>query len=94
MIITKRSGFIKLVLLIIAAILILSYFGVSLRNIANSDTGKDNFGFIKDTAISAWHFCVNLWNDTLRDKAISVWDNYILKFTSYLASRGIDMMPK
>lgn len=51
-----NKGFIKIVLLVIVAILILSYFGVDIRGFLDSPKVKENFFY-------AWNFLVDIWND-------------------------------
>ncbi len=41
-----QSGLIKFGVKLLIALLILSYFGFSLRDLADSDVTKDNFGFL------------------------------------------------
>lgn len=76
----KNSGFIKLILLVIAVILILSYFGVSLRKVASSPTGQDNFGFIKELGLQIWDFCMSIWDKYLEEKTMYVWNEIIIKY--------------
>ncbi|MCX6712610.1 MAG: hypothetical protein NTY66_00165 [Candidatus Vogelbacteria bacterium] len=69
----KRSGFIRLILVIIVVILILSYFGVNLRGIVNSPAGQDNMSFVRETGLKIWHFCLDIWNQYLRGPVTQVW---------------------
>lgn len=71
---TNQRGFIKLIFLIVVLILILSYFGISLKNIAESDTGKANFGFVWDILLKIWDFIKAIWNKLLATPAKFVWD--------------------
>jgi len=52
---TKNQGLIKTILIIVIALLVLSYFGLNLRNIVNSPTGKDNFGYVKSLIVNTWN---------------------------------------
>jgi len=90
----KQGGFIKLVILIIAIIFILSYFGISLRNIANSETGQDNLGFLKELGIKIWDFCTNIWNQYLADKVAYVWNDIFLKYIWSFITENIDKVTK
>ena len=87
-----QSGFIKLVLLIIVVILILSYFGVSLRGVANSQAGKDNFSFAREVALEIWDFCVGIWNNYLAEKLVYVWNEVIIKYGWNFALENLDKL--
>jgi len=90
----KNSGFIKLILLIIVVILLLSYFGVSLRKVADSQTGKDNFGFIKEIGLKVWDFCLSIWNQYLAEKVMFVWNDIIIKYGWNFAKENLDKIGK
>lgn len=90
----KNSGFIKLILLIVVVILLLSYFGVSLRNIANSEAGKDNFGFLKEVGVKIWDFSVSIWDQYLEEKVMFVWDEIIIKYGWNFVTENIDKVRK
>lgn len=90
----KNSGFIRLIILIVALILILSYFGVSLRNIANSETGQDNFGFVKEIGVKIWDAVVGFWDKYLAEKVMYVWDEIIIKFGWNFITESIDKIQK
>ena len=76
----KQSGFIKLILLIIVVVLVLSYFGISVKKVAESDTGKENFSFVWDMAGKSWAFLVDIWNKYLATAAYWLWTDIILKY--------------
>ncbi|MEK7478084.1 MAG: hypothetical protein AAB645_01815 [Patescibacteria group bacterium] len=76
----NNRGFIKLILLIIVVILVLSYFGISLRKIVESNTSKDNFSFVWDMAGKGWIWLVNVWNNYLATSARWFWNEMILKY--------------
>ena len=71
---SRRRGFIKIILVIIIAVLALSYFGISLRDITESKVGQDNLSFLKDIGTNIWEFCQDVWRDYLREPVMSVWD--------------------
>jgi hypothetical protein len=89
-----NRGFIKLILLIIVVILVLSYFGISLRKVAQSDTGKDNFSFIGDMAAKGWAFIVDIWNRYLATSANWIWNEIILKYIWGPLSQQLDKFTK
>ncbi len=44
----KEAGLVKLIVLIVVVIIILSYLGINIQKVAESDAGKANFGYV-------WH---------------------------------------
>jgi hypothetical protein len=68
----KNRGFIRLVLIIIAILLILSYFGLNLRSIVNSPTGQANFSYVKE-------FSLGIWNNYLKKPVTYLWNDVIYK---------------
>lgn len=68
---TNNQGLIKTILIIVVALLVLSYFGLNLRNIVNSPTGKDNFGYVKSLA-------VNVWTGYLKKPADYLWNKIFI----------------
>lgn len=65
----KKSGFIRTIILIVIALLALSYFGFNLREIADSPTTKSNFGFVKEVI-------VKVWENYLKKPAAFVWETF------------------
>lgn len=64
----RQSGLIKLVLIIVVALIVLSYFGISVRSIIESPAGQDNFGYVGVWISSVWNTYLArpfsyLWND-------------------------------
>ena len=45
---------VRFILLVIILILALSYFGISIRDIAQSPTGEDNFSFVWTYVKDGW----------------------------------------
>ncbi len=70
--IPTNRGLIRTIILIVIALLILSYFGLNLRSIANSETGQDNFGYVKEVIL-------NVWNKYLKRPAQYLWYDIFLK---------------
>ncbi|MDD5032619.1 MAG: hypothetical protein PHC85_00660 [Candidatus Pacebacteria bacterium] len=67
------AGFIKLLIIIIIAVLILSAFNIDLRGFLTSDEVKGNFSFL-------WQSVKDIWNGYLINPANFVWSifyNYI-----------------
>ncbi len=65
-----NRGLVKMIIVIVIALLILSYFGFNLRNIANSPTTQDNFSYV-------WGLIVHVWNDYLKTPAVFIWNIFI-----------------
>jgi hypothetical protein len=70
--ISTNRGFIKWVIIIVAVLLILSYYGFSLRALVESPTTQDNFGYVATTTVSFWDKYLEkpanyLWNDVFID---------------------------
>ena len=49
---------VKLIILIIIGLLILSFFGVSLRTLVLSPTAQDNFHFVGQLVTQGWNWLV------------------------------------
>lgn len=43
-----------IIFLVVILILVLSYFGISLRGVVNSPTGQENINYVKGTGQSIW----------------------------------------
>lgn len=67
----NRGGVIRTVLIIVALLIILGYFGFNLRNIVNSPIVQDNLNFAKEVIL-------NVWNNFLKVPATYI-GNLILK---------------
>lgn len=64
-------GFIKYIIIIVIAIIILSYFGFNLRGIVESDTSKGNFSYV-------WNGVVHIWKTYLAGPVLYVWNNVVV----------------
>jgi hypothetical protein len=74
----SQSGLVKLVILIIVAIIVLSYLGINLQKIAESDTGRANFGYVWQIVLTAWDWLVGLYQQYLAGY-INQLTNYVVK---------------
>ena len=63
-------GIIKMIILIVIAILILSYFGYNIRSLVNSPNTQDNFSYVGGVV-------VDVWNNYLKVPATYAWDFFI-----------------
>ena len=50
----KEQGIIKLVILIIVTLLVLSYFGISIRGLVNNPVTQDNISYTTTTTVTVW----------------------------------------
>ncbi len=53
-------GMLHLIVWVVIGLLALSFFGISLRSIANSPTNQDNLSFLMDTLRLGWGY-VESW---------------------------------
>lgn len=90
----NSSGFIKLILLIVAAVLILSYFGVNLREIAESETGKENISFLKGVLLQIWNFILSVWERFLEQPVMYFWNDIFLKYVWSFVVDSLDKIRK
>lgn len=51
---SRRGGFIKLVLIVIIALLVLGYFNIDLQKTVESPTNQKNASYVKSVATSIW----------------------------------------
>ena len=72
---SKEKGVVKLVVLIVVVVLILSYLGINIQRIAESDAGKANFGYV-------WHLLqqIGAWIADLYQKYLGSYLNPVLKY--------------
>mgnify|MGYP000964894786 CR=1 FL=1 len=63
---TGERGFIKWILLIIVALLVISYFGINLRELISSPTTQDNFAYTATTTVT-------FWNKYLKEPTTYIW---------------------
>jgi len=69
----SQAGLVKLIILIIAVVIILSYLGINIQKIAESETGRANFGYIWQMVLKAWAWLVNLYQQYLAESLNSLW---------------------
>jgi hypothetical protein len=64
----KQQGIVKTIILLVIALLILSYYGFDLRRTVESPTTQSNFGYVTTFVLNVWHNYLErpakyLWND-------------------------------
>ncbi len=68
--INKEKGIVRAIIIIIVAILVLSYFGINLRQVATSPTAESNFSYI-------WSGVVSVWDNYLKAPTIQAYDFFM-----------------
>jgi len=66
---TNRGGIIRTVLFIVILLLILSYFGINLRDIVNSPSGQSNFSYV-------WSVLLAIWA-TIKGPVLLIWNAFL-----------------
>ena len=64
----QNRGIVKLIILIVVALLVLSYFGISLRALVNNPVTQDNISYTASTTVTVWDAYLKkpatyLWNE-------------------------------
>ncbi len=67
----KDRGFIKWIIIIVIALIILGYYGFDVRHAVESPTTQDNLNYFKDLLIK-------LWENILKMPALFIWDHVIM----------------
>lgn len=76
-------GIIRTIIIIVVALLVLSYFGYNLRDIVNSPTSQSNFSYVGEVI-------GNVWNNYLKAPATYVWNIFVV----YVWEPAFDAMVK
>lgn len=83
-----NGGFIKWIIIIIIAILILSYMGYDLRSIVESQQNKDNFSYV-------WGYVHAFWDRYCAAPFNWIWENIIVKIVWEKGiQKGVDLVQK
>ena len=67
----NNRGFIKAVLLIVVALIVLGFFGYNLRDIVSSPTVHDNLVYV-------WGLVVKVWDSVLARPVLWVWNTLVI----------------
>lgn len=75
----KGFGLIGWVIIVVAIVIALSYFGINLRGIVESESGQSNFGYVKALITSFWntYLAENVsyfWNEAVKPLWAAIWD--------------------
>ncbi len=63
----QQGGFFKWIIIIVIALIVLSYYGFDVRKVVESQTSKNNFAY-------AGEVVADVWNDYLKQPAIALWN--------------------
>lgn len=66
--IERQRGFIRTIIILVIALLALSYYGFDLRKTVDDPTTQSNFSYVKGIVLDVWHRYLEepakyLWND-------------------------------
>ncbi len=81
--INREQGLIKMIIVIIIAIAILSYYGVDIKEFFTSPQFQKNFGYVTE-------FIGDIWTTYLAEPAAKVWDIWV----SYVWRPLVDILPE
>ena len=93
--INKQQGLIRTVILIIVALLVISYMGISVRDVVESPAGQSNFGYVKEVSIAIWDRYLEtpakyLYNEIFIDL---IWNPFIDALRDLKAGRPTSIEP-
>ena len=66
-----QGGLVKIIILIVIALLVLSYFGFNLRTLVSAPNTQDNFSLVGN-------FVSNIWNNYLKGPAVYLWSDIFI----------------
>ncbi|MEK7609581.1 MAG: hypothetical protein AAB470_00475 [Patescibacteria group bacterium] len=70
--IPQNKGLVRAVIVIVIALLILSYLGINIRSIVNSPAGQENFNYTQEVIL-------NVWNNYLKGPATYLYNDIFIK---------------
>lgn len=68
----QSKGFIKMIIIIVIALIILGALGFNIKDIMNSEKVQTNLHY-------AWNLVIMVWNNFLATPAMWVWDNIFIE---------------
>ncbi|KKS77155.1 MAG: hypothetical protein UV64_C0009G0022 [Parcubacteria group bacterium GW2011_GWC1_43_11b] len=69
----KQQGIVKLLIIILVAVILLSYFGINIRQVAESDVGHANFGYLGGWITKLWTWLTGLWGQFVAPQLPAGW---------------------
>ncbi len=80
---SESAGFIKWIIIIIIAVGIISYFGLDLKSIFESETARQNYAWL-------WNWAVYLWENFLDTPVLWVWNNVVINVFWKIFKLGLE----
>ena len=74
----KQGGFVKYLVVFLFIVFVLSFLGVSLRDVVFSEMVKTNFNFILELLKSFWAFLISVYDSYFSPWLSYIWENIIL----------------
>ena len=75
---TFQKGIVGVIVLIIIAIVLFSYFGINLKELSSKPIFKENFSFVKEISITIWNsYLLPVWNNVLKTPVLFLWSKLI-----------------
>lgn len=81
----NNKGFIKTVIVIVIALIVLGYFGFNIDSILKGQTVQANLN-------TAWSFVLKIWNNYLAAPVIFVWDKFVVGVLWKLIQSGLGQL--
>jgi len=78
-----QGGLIKMIIIIIIAIAILSWYGVDIKEFFNSPQVQKNFSYV-------WSFITDIWSNYIQEPASKLWDIWL----QYIWGPFMDMLKR
>jgi hypothetical protein len=70
------------IVFVVVAILVLSYFKISIKSLVESPSGQENISYVRGGAVT-------FWDNHLKEPAEKFWNFFILKFNNENGNNGI-----
>lgn len=68
---TNEKGFLKTIILIVIALIVLGYFGFDITKIIQTPTVQTNLN-------ATWDFTSKIWNTYLAGPFVYIWDHFVV----------------
>lgn len=81
-----QQGIVKAIIVVVIALLILSYYGFDLRKTVESPTTQSNFSYVTSTISSVWH-------NYLERPAKFIWNDVFIRYVIHLNSTSTSITP-
>ena len=73
-----QKGIVGVIVLIIIAIVLFSYFGINLKELSDKPIFKENLSFIREISITIWNsYLLPIWNNVLKTPVLFLWSKLI-----------------